>query len=253
MSETKARLAVGRPRPAVTVSFALVAMVLAIWTASAHRQRLALQQEHRALARELEQLNATVERNKNSAQLEMRSESHWASDEDSRDVLRLRGELAVLRQQVGDLDKVQEENRQEHATAGRASQKLTNSQPATADYWPRDSWAFAGFATPADALQSSLWAANNGDLKMLAASVTGDMQKMLSGVLGGKSETQAAIEAVDEVSKFKSVRIIRREMVSADTALLTVAFEDRTETHTDKMLMKLVDNAWKIAGPPGKP
>jgi hypothetical protein len=36
---------------------------------------------------------------------------------------------------------------------------------ATADYWPRDSWAFAGYASPDAALRSCFWAANTGDVK----------------------------------------------------------------------------------------
>src|SRR5262249_16878567 len=121
---------------------------------------------------------------------------------------------------------------------------------ATADYWPRDSWSFAGYGTPANSFQSSLWAAANGDLKKLAAGTTIDMQAMLTQDFGGKSETESATRIMDQVSTIKSVTIANREMISADTALLTVDFEDRDKTHQEKMLMKLVDGEWKVSGPP---
>jgi hypothetical protein len=35
-----------------------------------------------------------------------------------------------------------------------------------------------------------------------------------------------------------------------DTVVLTAAFEDGTDTHTSKLLMKKVGNDWKISGPP---
>jgi hypothetical protein len=120
---------------------------------------------------------------------------------------------------------------------------------ATADYWPRDSWSFTGYGSPDAALQTSLWAANNGDLKALMASTTGDLRKIVEADLSGKSPEEASIKAMDEVINFKSVRVLNRETQADDTAVLTVAIEDKAETETVKMLLKKVGNEWKIAGP----
>jgi hypothetical protein len=54
---------------------------------------------------------------------------------------------------------------------------------------------------------------------------------------------------MDEVINFKSVRVLNRETQADDTAVLTVAIEDKAETETVKMLLKKVGNEWKIAGP----
>jgi hypothetical protein len=54
---------------------------------------------------------------------------------------------------------------------------------------------------------------------------------------------------MDEVINLKSVRVVDRETQADDTAVLTVAIEDKAETQTVKMLMRKVGNEWKIAGP----
>ena len=113
--------------------------------------------------------------------------------------------------------------------------------------WPQDSWTFKGYASPDAALQSSLWAANNGDLKGVLASATGDIQKHMEEDFTDKSETEASIKAMDEVMNIKSVRILNREEQGADTVVLTAEFEGKTETHTGKLVMKKVGNDWKIA------
>ena len=121
---------------------------------------------------------------------------------------------------------------------------------ASADYWPRDSWAFTGYASPDAALQTSLWAANNGDLKALLASVTGDVQKKMEEDFGGKSETEASIRAMDEVSNLKSVRVLDREVQGDDTVVLSAEFVDGTDSHTGKLVMKKIGNDWKLSGLP---
>jgi hypothetical protein len=54
---------------------------------------------------------------------------------------------------------------------------------------------------------------------------------------------------MDQVMSIKSVRVLNREVQSDDTAVVTAAFEDRTDTHTVKLLMKKIGNDWKLSGP----
>src|SRR5437667_890534 len=131
------------------------------------------------------------------------------TDDQSRELLRLRGQVGVLRQQSRELETVREENRQARAAleGGLKSQSGAKAG-ATADYWPQDSWAFKGYASADAALQSSLWAANNGDLKALLTGATGEMRKVIEEDLKDKSETEASIRAMDEVSGMKSVRVV---------------------------------------------
>jgi len=216
---------------------------LGIWLAVEHHARLCANREHTPLAQQVKQMSA---QNRGLTDLEGKpNKSRPQPDEQSLELLRLRGQVGVLRDQCKELEKVRSDN---HAAHGMLDSKRTNSV-ATADYWPRDSWSFTGYGSPDAALQSSLWAANNGDLKALLASTTGDLRKMVEADLAGKSPEEASIKAMDEVINFKSVRVLNRETQGDDSAVLTVAIEDKRETQTVKMLMKKVGNEWKISGP----
>lgn len=220
-----------------------VILGLGIWLVLEHQARLRAKREYQALAQQVEQMSQSLAKNRDLTDF-AGTTTRPAPDEQSLELLRLRGQVGVLRDQCKDLENVRSENRAAHAVL---ENKRTNSV-ATADYWPRDSWSFTGYGSPDAALQTSLWAANNGDLKALFDSTTGDLRKMVEADLSGKSPEEAAIKAMDEVINFKSVRVVNRETQADDAAVLTVAIEDKAETQTVKMLMKRVGNEWKIAG-----
>lgn len=218
-----------------------------IWFAVEHQFRLRVNREHIMLTQQVEQMSQVIARNQELADSASRANgTRQPPDGQSLELLRLRGQVGVLREQCKELQKVRAENRQAHAMldGGRGMPSV-----ATADYWPRDSWSFTGYGSPDAALQTSLWAANNGDLKALLASTTGDLRKIVESDLAGKSADEAAIKAMDEVINFKSVRVLNREAQAEDSTVLTVAIEDRSETQTVKLLMKKVGNEWKISGP----
>lgn len=215
------------------------AIGLGSWLAVEHQARLRAGEEHKALEQQLEQtagLTATNEELSN--QVARASGTQSFPDDPSAELLRLRDEAGRLRQQSKELEAVRKENREARAAGGAA----------TADYWPRNSWTFAGFGSPEAALKTSLWAANNGDLKTLLASTTGDLGKMMQAELGGKSDTEASIRAMDNVMNFKSVRLVNSELQANDTAVLTVTIEERTETHTGKLFLRKIGNDWKLSG-----
>ena len=224
---------------------------LVIWLAVEHQARLTLFEEHQSLEQQLDQMTRLIANNEQMSNRSARSTPSQSLPEDQfRELLRLRGELGVLRQQTRELQKIRDENRQARSPQDRplGIQSQGEAKPAaTADYWPRDSWAFAGYSSPDKALQSSFWAANNGDLKALAASATGEVQKLMEAQYAGKSETEASIRAMDDVSSLKSVRILNREVQGDDTVVLTAAFESRTDTQTGKLVMKRIGNEWKLS------
>ena len=222
---------------------------LAIWAAIEHQARRTAAQVHQALEEPLAQMAGLIARNEQLSNLLARAVPRQPPpDEQFRELLRLRGELSLLRQQARELPAVREENRQARAALGGNQGAGAAKSAATSDYWPRDAWVFSGFASPDAALQTSLWAANNGDLKALAASATGEVQKQIEEDLRDKSDTEASIRAMDEVMALKSVRILNREVQGDDSVVLTAAFEAGTETQTNKLVVKKIGNEWKVSG-----
>ncbi|HLP77766.1 MAG TPA: hypothetical protein VK327_12710, partial [Candidatus Paceibacterota bacterium] len=229
-----------------------IVLGLAVGVALEHRTRIKLGKEHQALEEQLGQMAELVARSRQLSNLVARANApRPLPDDQLRELLRLRGQIGMLRQQTNELEAIRAENRQARATLETTVKNEAAEAVATADYWPQDSWIFAGYGSPDAAFQTSLWAANNGDLKALVASATGAMQKTIEDSLGGKSDAEAQIKAMDEVIGFKSVRILNREFQDNDTAVLTAEIEHQSGTRTIKLLMKKIGNEWKISAPSG--
>jgi hypothetical protein len=221
--------------------------ILAIWLAIEHEARLRLADEHRELESQLSRMVVLSSRNEEMSNLVVQAVPRPSLlENESRELLRLRGQVGVLRQQVKDLESVRRENRQVHAELENAG---AARNAATADFWPRGSWGFSGYATPEAALQSSLWSSDNGDLKALLAVATGEMRKMIERDLGGKSEEEACIRAMDEVFNIKAVRVLNREVQADGAMVLTAAFEERNGTNVSKLLLEQIGGDWKLSGP----
>lgn len=222
---------------------------LATGLALEHQTRLELREEQQAMQQQLDRVTDLLAENERQANLlaTAKPAPSLASDP-SAELLRLRAELGVLRQLTNELEGARDENTQAHAALDRYLASEAAPKVATADFWPRDSWSFAGFASPDDALRSSLWASDNGNLKALLDSATGEFRQMIEKEFEGKSAEEAAMRAMDEVSNLKSVQVLNRDFQSDDTAVLTAEFEDGDRTHTTKLLLKKVGNEWKLAG-----
>jgi hypothetical protein len=241
-------------KPNITSVVGIAAVAgLAVWVAFEHQTRAGLRLEQQRLEQQLGDMAQLIASNEQlSNRLAQAPSPPSLTDDQSRELLRLRGQLGVLRQQGRELETAREENRLARAALESNLKSRTAAAPkaaATADYWPQDSWVFKGYASADATLQSSLWAANNGDLKALLASTTGEMQKMMAEDFKGKSEAEASIRAMDEVSGMKSVRVVNREVQSDDTRVLTLEIEGRTDTQTQKLMLKKIGNEWKLSGP----
>lgn len=237
-------------RRSVIPSLAGAAALLGLATGLAleHQTRVELFEEQQAL-QQLDRVTDLLAENERQASLLVTgSPVQSLASDPSTELLRLRAELGVLRQLTNEWERARNENALAHAALDRYLASEAAAKIATADFWPRDSWNFAGFGSPDDALRSSLWASNNGNLKALFDSMTGKSRQMMEKEFEGKSADEAAIQAMDEVSNLKSVQVLNRDFQSDDTAVLTAVFEDGDQTNTTKLLLKKIGNEWKLAG-----
>ena len=234
-----------------SVALALVAG-LAIGLAAQREARIQATTEQTALEQQLETLRSIAAENAQLSDLVARASAPKSlPGDESGELLRLRAEVSELRRQCADLKSVLNDNRQAHTAPDRSSRSpgADAAKPqATPDYWPRDSWAFAGYATPDAAFQSSLWAANNGDLKAVLASATGELRASLEKDLGAKSEAEMSIRLMDEVNGVQSIQMLNRAAQPDGTVLITAAFAGRYDTQTRKLILQKVGDDWKIAG-----
>jgi hypothetical protein len=214
---------------------------VAIFLGVGHQARVDLEEENEALRQQVDQMGALVAENERLSNLVAQASQAQSLPEDQlRELLRLRGEVSALRRQGKAIASPHIENRQ--APVGPES-----GAPA-AENWPKESWAFAGYATPSAALQTSLWAASRGDATTFLHSVTGDAQKMAEALLAGKSQSEISAAVAAQFAGVKSFRVVSSEMQNDDTVVLTTASEEQSGTVTKKALLKKVGDEWKLAG-----
>ena len=182
-----------------------------------HKATAGLRENNRSLRQQVEQLAGVNEESQRLSTLLARASSPALPEAQMRELLRLRGEVGVLRQQTNELAKVQAENSQLRS-ASNGLPPRDPSQPAP-DYLPRQSWAFAGYADPDSALQSCLWAWSRGDAKAVVASFTPAHR----AEWGVRTDEEIAAQLARNLSKAKGFLILERKSVSDSEFRLTVS------------------------------
>ena len=224
---------------------------LAIWLAMTHQARLRLAGEHQGLEQQLQKMAELSAWNADlSRQIAKANEPKPLAPGQLSELLRLRGQVGVLRRQQSEGDGAREENRQIHAVLANYLQWLTGTNaPAMTNYWPQEAWTNTGHGSPEATLQTLLWAGYNGDLTNFAASMDEESRTNLDGEFKGKSATEASMRLADEMADTKSVQVLSREVLDENTVMLTVEIEDQNGFQTVRILLKRTGGEWKFAGP----
>jgi hypothetical protein len=168
----------------------------------------------------------------------------------SQELVRLRGEVSQLRSSAKDAEKLRSDLQQLRAEnqrlqTGTAAAAATN-QPPPPDQFPKESWNFAGYATPDAALVSAIWAMKEGNPKTYLESLSPEEQARMSKVWENKSETEIAAKHQSDVSTITGMRVLDRTTISPEEVQMNVYIQgvDRME----KVTMKLINNEWKFGG-----
>ncbi len=170
------------------------------------------------------------------------------------EIHKLRNEVSQLRAGARELDKLRAENQQLRGSNQRipvAPNASPGGAPATAApeaFYPKENWAFAGYATPEAALQSVVWAMREGDTKTFLASVTPEEMARMEKEWGNKSEAQISADARKGADKISSVRILERKVLSDDEVVLSL-YAEGGDDKIQKISMKRFGAEWKLAGP----
>ena len=204
-----------------------------------HRATAKLREENRVLRQDVEQLARVGDEYLRLSNLLARAGSPALPEAQMRELLRLRGEVGVLRQQTNELGKLHTEN--STLRSGTNLPARDPSQPAP-DYLPRASWAFAGYADPDAALQSCLWAWSSGDPKTVMASITPAHRAQW----GFKSDEEIAKQIARNLSHARGFRILERQNVSSSECRLTVS--DAEAKQKVGFCYKRIGSEWKFDG-----
>jgi hypothetical protein len=207
-----------------------------------------LAQDNAALRPQAEQARQVAAENERLSNLVASAQAATADATAARsELLRLRGEVGLLRRQVKEREARREQNRQVAAGPANSSAADSSNEPASADYWPKDSWRFQGYGTPEAAMQSQFYAASQGDVTNFLASTTGKMKAMVEADLGGKSEAEVAEKFHKEMDELQSVRVLDRTNISEGVAGLSIFFQGTTQKSESMLILNRIGNEWKLA------
>lgn len=107
------------------------------------------------------------------------------------------------------------------------------------------SWAFVKYATPADTLQSSLWAMSNGDVKTLMDSYADGGNQFMETAGKGKSDKEVAAMFAKIAGMISDFQVISNQTVSSDETILHF---HSSRIGNMNVPMKKIGSEWKING-----
>ena len=173
-----------------------------------------------------------------------------ASDADSErggggELLRLRGEVGVLRQQTNALAKLLPVGSvaAERILADKVAQDLQGYTN-----FPRDSWTFEGFATPESAMKSFMWAKSVGDINTVLASGTAELrQEVENAYFKDKSEAERKAILLENVQSVTGVEILKKMALSEDQVILQAHFGGAPDKTYSILTMVKLDGQWKVS------
>jgi hypothetical protein len=202
-----------------------------------------LSKENLALRDRAEQLAQLAAENQNlSNQLAAAKPVKPLPADQFSELLRLRGEAGVQKNELAKL-------RAEAALGPNSARSLAARERAAKNYYPKESWAAAGLATPESTVQSMSWAASRGDIKGVLACVSPEAQADLTNQFAGKSQDEISNEIATNTSHFEQVdglRIVNEKTLPDGAVFLT--FYNQGADIWGSVRVKQVGNEWKIIG-----
>lgn len=225
----------------VLLAVAIAAAVLGWKSAQQLRSELEAVRAENQVAQAQSQAAAEAQSKRTEAELQrLRAQAQ--------EVPKLRGEVSQLRGTAKETETLRTEN-QQLRTALRTAATTTPATPpppVPADQFPRENWAFSGYATPEAALVSAIWAMREGKPQTYLESLSPEEQQRLAKTWQNKSEAEIVAKHQQDVASISNIRILERQAVSDNEVVMSVVIEGTTRA--EKVLMKRAGNDWKFGG-----
>jgi RNA polymerase sigma factor (sigma-70 family) len=244
VTATKAIAMTALQKTIVTATVAVLAgagIYEARQAAQLREQVQTLQEQRAPLTEQTAQLNQAL--------FEATNQAAGLSDENQRlkrnntDVLRLRAETGMLRQQTNRLGNL--------VSALSAALTATNTTPSLLGQtnFSRESWAFAGFGTPEDTLKSFMWAKSRGDLTTAFTTATPELGQQIKELyFKGKTDEEISTLLVDSAAKQTGFQIMNKLNAADDQVIFQVHIEGASPKSYALLTLRKIDGEWKVSG-----
>jgi regulator of replication initiation timing len=206
-----------------------------------------LQSENEALRTEIAALQA-----RNSEADGARTAEIKRQEADASDVARLRGEVTQLRNAVKDVEKLRTENQQLRSENQKLRTSVAATEPAPAPQtpaagtFPRESWKFAGYSSPENALVSAIYAMQQGYTKEYFNSLTPEEQARMAKAWEGKPQEEIAAKHSSDTAAITGLQVLNQQAISPDEVQMNVHIGG--VERDEKISVKRIGNDWKFNG-----
>lgn len=209
-------------------------VTLTIPLAIQHQTTAGLRRENAALRQQVADRDTLAAENRRLTARLNEAETRRPSDPPARELMRLRGEMGVLRQQNQELSRL------------LAQARSRTAQPP-ADYEPSSAWSNTGTGTPEAAAGTFAWAVKTGSAEALA-----DVLVLPEEVGTNTAEFLDAMSLVLQpaILKIEGSRLVSTETLASDEVALL--FENRLTnggTELSPLTLKQVDGQWRVKLP----
>jgi len=165
------------------------------------------------------------------------------------ELMKLRSEVTQLRGGAKNVEHFTSENQRLQAElanlkSSQGTAQATNS--ARAEHFPRESWSFAGYASPEAALVSAIWSMKEGNPKSYLESLAPTEQERMAEVWQNKTEGEVAEKHKNDVASISGIRVLESQNVGAGEVVMNVLLEG--VERVEKIRMNQVGQDWKFGG-----
>ncbi len=145
--------------------------------------------------------------------------------------------------------KLREENARRLSARSQQATPIPTIAASENDF-PRESWAFRGYATPESALVSLVWAAVNSDVAGFLNSLSAEQQarvRLRWQRQGLSDETQFRNSISNQFGPIKMIRVLSKETLSENEVILRLQMEgEKGGAGTVGKKVLRIGNEWKV-------
>jgi hypothetical protein len=236
------------------IVYTVLILVSSAFAAIYWRKAALFQEDNEALRERIDSLENEIVQNTQAAD---RAKSNGEKlRTQTGELLKLRNEITQLRSTAKSVDsltsenqRLRAENQQLRSPTGGVTGVPTQAPIesfAGRDQFPRNSWNFAGYASPEAALVSAIWAMREGDPKTYLDSLAPQEQERVAQNWQNKSETELAEKHKSDVSAISGLRVLDRQNVAPNELVMNVYLEG--PGRVEKIRMNQVGQEWKFGG-----
>jgi hypothetical protein len=234
------------------LAVALASVVLLLVTVRRYESQLkASDAKLRQYASEVDNLKSQNNRLSN----QIGSAANWKlrSERDLVELMKLRAEVGQLREERKKLLAQQTETKTNEIEPTAMPPASVHPVMVGTNLLPRDSWAFAGYQTPADALESVAWAMKTGDIDAYLTSLTPDAEEATEKAFDGLSDTEVATMLENQINGLDSLPLDQVRTVSDNEMSFVLYTEDSTDgtvsTHDEAVATFVnIGGEWRFTG-----